>query len=505
MSNEHWVETTIGSLCFTTSGGTPSRTNKNYYKGEIPWIKSGELKDDIIYDSEEHISTEALSKSTAKVFEKGTILIALYGATIGKLGILGSKAATNQAICAIYKSNALENKFLFLYLLSQHENLTRRAFGAAQPNISQQTIKNYPIFLPPLNEQKRIVQKLDGILPKVRSSKARLDKIPAILKRFRQSVLAAACSGRLTEDWREENPEIESADEMFFNMKQKREKEYLAKCKEAKDNGQKKPQKYFRFDIPDVYNTLDFDLPNRWSVSNIDFLAHVTKLAGFEYTKYIKLSEKGEIPAVRAQNVQMGRFVNNNILFIEKSTSDFLERSQLHNREILMVFIGAGTGNVCLAPETGRWHLAPNVAKIDCDYVYNKYINFYLQSHIGLASTLSFMKETAQPSLSMETIRQVFVIVPPLAEQREIVQRVEKLFHLADSLEVKYQKALARIIKLEQAVLAKAFRGELADPNPNDEPAEILLQRILAEKAQHPTPTRKGRTRTRRKTATGRK
>ena len=110
MGREHWVETTIGQLCFTTSGGTPSRSNKTFYNGSIPWIKSGELKDGIINKAEEHISKDAIEKSSAKIFPKDTILIALYGATLGKLGILGIEAATNQAVCAIFKSKALDNK-----------------------------------------------------------------------------------------------------------------------------------------------------------------------------------------------------------------------------------------------------------------------------------------------------------------------------------------------------------------------------------------------------------
>lgn len=203
MGREHWVETTIGQLCFTTSGGTPSRANNNYYKGSIPWIKSGELKDGIINDAEEHISEDAINNSSAKLFPKDTVLIALYGATIGKLGILGIEAATNQAICAIFKSKVLNNKFLFCYLFSQRENLIKAGFGAAQPNISQQTIRDYSIPLPPLGEQKRIGDKLDAILPKVKSVKVQLDSILHILKKFHQSLLAAACSGRLTEDWRE--------------------------------------------------------------------------------------------------------------------------------------------------------------------------------------------------------------------------------------------------------------------------------------------------------------
>jgi type I restriction enzyme S subunit len=114
---EDWIECTLGEVCFTTSGGTPSRQNKSFYNGNIPWIKSGELDKGIIYDSEEHISEEAIKKSSAKIFPKGTLLFALYGATIGKMATLGIDAATNQAICGIYKSDAFDSKYLFNNLL----------------------------------------------------------------------------------------------------------------------------------------------------------------------------------------------------------------------------------------------------------------------------------------------------------------------------------------------------------------------------------------------------
>lgn len=114
---DEWVWTKMGEVCETKSGGTPSRNNKTYYGGTIPWLKSGELKNEIINSAEESITESGLENSSTKIIPKGTLLIALYGATVGKLGILGIDAAINQAICAIYIkiNNSLDQKFLFWY------------------------------------------------------------------------------------------------------------------------------------------------------------------------------------------------------------------------------------------------------------------------------------------------------------------------------------------------------------------------------------------------------
>ena len=146
----------LGSICRTTSGGTPSRNRSDYYGGDIPWVKSGELIDSHIYKTEEQITRKALSHSSAKVFPAGTLLIALYGATVGKLGILGIDAATNQAVCAIFTNGKIDRDYLFYYLLKQRDYLIESRTGGAQPNISQGTIRDIRIPVPPLAEQKRI-------------------------------------------------------------------------------------------------------------------------------------------------------------------------------------------------------------------------------------------------------------------------------------------------------------------------------------------------------------
>ena len=165
---EGWVGTHVENVCKTTSGGTPSRKNPDYYDGDIPWLKSGELNDEIIFESDEKISQDALDKSNAKIFPKGTMLMAMYGATIGKLGILGIPSSTNQAICAFLNmGDDLNKSFLFYFLLYSRKKLTEKGFGGAQNNISQTIIKNLSIPIPPLNEQHRIVSKIESIFGKI--------------------------------------------------------------------------------------------------------------------------------------------------------------------------------------------------------------------------------------------------------------------------------------------------------------------------------------------------
>ena len=149
--------------------------------------------------------------------------MALYGATIGKLGVLTFPAATNQA-CAnvVPDTDVIDSRYLFFYLLSERKNLIEKGQGGAQPNISQEIVKSHPIVLAPLNEQRRIVAKLEKLLGRVDAAQARLANLPRILKRFRQSVLAAACSGRLTADWRAENTNGRPASALLERIRKQR-------------------------------------------------------------------------------------------------------------------------------------------------------------------------------------------------------------------------------------------------------------------------------------------
>ncbi|MCW3168816.1 restriction endonuclease subunit S [Chryseobacterium sp. 09-1422] len=189
---EDWIECKFDDVFFTTSGGTPSRRNENYYIGNIPWIKSGELKSNVITEAEEFISEEAVKNSSAKVFPAGTILLALYGATIGKIAILGIPAATNQAICGIFETPFVFSKYAYYYLVNKKSYLIKQGIGGAQPNISQTILKNLDFSLPPLPEQRAIVKKLESLFSSLDAGVADLKKAQQQLKIYRQAVLKKA-------------------------------------------------------------------------------------------------------------------------------------------------------------------------------------------------------------------------------------------------------------------------------------------------------------------------
>lgn len=189
-----WKASELGKIAFTTSGGTPSRKNENYYSGgTIPWVKSGELEFGTITKAEEFITQDGIDNSSAKIFPKGTLLIALYGATIGKLSFLGIDAATNQAVCGIFENDTVDLKYLYYFLLFQRPNLVRQGIGGAQPNISQTILKKLMVPYPKeKSEQERIVAKIEELLSELDNGVETLKKTKRQLEVYRQSVLKKA-------------------------------------------------------------------------------------------------------------------------------------------------------------------------------------------------------------------------------------------------------------------------------------------------------------------------
>ena len=158
-----WCWTTLGRIGKWQSGATPSRMKKEYYGGDIPWLKTGDLNDGFIKNIPESITSLALQETSVKLNPSGSVLLAMYGATIGKLGILTTPATTNQACCACVSYNGVEQMYLFYFLLSHRSEFVNQGGGGAQPNISKDKIIETLIPIPPLNEQRRIVQAVRSI------------------------------------------------------------------------------------------------------------------------------------------------------------------------------------------------------------------------------------------------------------------------------------------------------------------------------------------------------
>ncbi|MBF0259481.1 MAG: restriction endonuclease subunit S [Desulfamplus sp.] len=282
----------------------------------------------------------------------------------------------------------------------------------------------------------------------------------SLLTKLRQSILQEAIEGKLTVDWRRANP-VQKGDPDYdadtLLAKIIVEKQTLIRNRELKKG---KLPKFIRSFIGDL------TLPIEWVKVKADDIYFVTKLAGFEYSKHVTLSAIGEIPVIRAQNVRKLHIYKRNLLYIDRKTSLLLDRCALTQQCLLVTFIGAGIGDIALFDEKERYHLAPNVAKMEpfkgCDQmVNNRLFNYFLLSKFGQKEIFKHMKATAQPSLSMETIRDIDFPLPPLAEQRVIVERIEKLLSMVDELETRVKERKDQTAMLLQSVLREVFEAKL--------------------------------------------
>ena len=431
----------------------------------------------------------------------GDILIARTGGTIGKSYLVSD--LTVQSVFASYLirvrklvSNHPPYSKVFLGSQLYWSQLLAASMGTGQPNVNGNSLKGLVYPLPPLAEQHRIVAKVDELMALCdqleQHSEHQLDAHKQLVEtllatlvesenaddlatnwqrlaehfdtlfsgaltstagigngggewaidRLKDTILQLAVMGKLVP----QNPDDEPASELLKQVSAHQNKRY-----ERKEIQKPKPIK--------VDLTLTETLPSSWQKVLLNDIAFTTKLAGFEYSKYIKLENTGEIPVIRAQNVRPFTPDLDNLKFIDAATSEALPRSALDRSCLLVTFIGAGIGDVCVFNQTARFHLAPNVAKLEPFGATDlRYLNFFLSSPIGKKELFKSMKSTAQPSLSMTTIREIWVPLPPLAEQHRIVAKVDELFALCDQLKARLQAASETQLTLTEALVEQALQ-----------------------------------------------
>lgn len=200
------------------SGATPSRLRQDYYGGNIPWLKTGDLNDGIIQSIPENITEKALEETSVKLNPKGSVLMAMYGATIGKVGILSFAATTNQACCACLNYK-IEQMYLFYFLLANRENFISMGGGGAQPNISKEKIIQTSIPVPPINEQKRIINAIDYWISLVNSIDNSKENLQVLIKQVKSKILDLAINGKLVP----QDPTDEPACELLKRINPKAE------------------------------------------------------------------------------------------------------------------------------------------------------------------------------------------------------------------------------------------------------------------------------------------
>ncbi len=414
-----WIESKLGDFVKLKNGfAFKSKDYIDATENSVPVIRISDIQNGkALTDKASHVDQ---SKTDERfLINKGDLLIAMSGATTGKTGIYKSdkEAYQNQRVgnLKLVSEDTSCPRYRNYLIKSLQNEILKKAYGAAQPNISAKDLGDIDIMLAPFKEQNRIADKLDSVLGKVETAQVRLDKIPTILKRFRQSVLAAATSGELTKDWREEN---------------------------------------------------GIDL-SRWKNSNIGELAEVkTGSTPLKSNKEFYLN--GTVPwltsTVTGQNL-----VTKAEKFVTTKAVEECRLKVFPSGTLLVAMYGEGKtrGQVTELGIEATINQACAAVLVDQSKANNNFIKLSIISNYE--KTRLMAEGGAQPNLNLSKVRAISVNLPSDGEQLEIVRIVTELFSNIELVEKQYKEAKLRVEKVTQSILARAFSGKLFSPISNDE------------------------------------
>ena len=478
-----WVWSRLGNIGDWGSGSTPPRGTSEYYGGETTWLKSGELGDRLaLKGSEERVTAVALQKCSFRLNQPGDVLIAMYGATIGKLAILAEPAVTNQAVCGCTPFAGILNRYLFTYLLSRRADFHAQSEGGAQPNISKIKIVLSPFALPPLAEQQRIVAKVDELMAlcdRLEAAQAeresRRDRLVASsLNRFnngavadafrnharfyfnhlprlttrsehiqqlRKTILNLAVRGQLVP----QDPNDEPASELLKRIEM--EKSRLVK------EGTLARQKLASSEPKE----LAFDCPMNWQAVNFNDVCNLVTSGSRGWAEFY--SDTGP-KFIRAQNIRFGRLRLKDLACVSLPKKAEGTRTQVSKGDLLIVITGAGVTNPALLDhELGEAYVSQHVALIKPTATsLSRWLLLCLMAPVGARAELVERAYGAgKPGLNLDNIRFLRIPFPPLAEQQRIVAKVEELMALCDRLETQLTTTQTESRRLLEAVLHEAI------------------------------------------------
>ncbi|WP_304267779.1 restriction endonuclease subunit S [Phascolarctobacterium succinatutens] len=418
---ENWVWVRLESVASWGSGGTPSRKHEEYYNGDILWIKTGELNNGWIYDTEEKITDEGLKKSSAKLFPPYSVLIAMYGATIGKVAILGVPATTNQACACAVCNQSLLYMYLFYYCISQKNVFIEKSKGGAQPNISQIILKQHPIPLPPLSEQQRIVERIEELFAKLDEAKERLQEVADSFAVRKAAILHKAFTGELIGKQVTELVPLEN-------------------------------------------------------------LVDLIKIGPFGSSLHESDYIENGIPLVNPKHIVQQRIVPQSKISISDEKAEELSSYKLKENDIVLGRRGEMGRCAPISNREENWICGTGSMIIRLKKEYDAKLYSLI---LGSQATVTYLENSAVGStlknLNEKIVRKIPVPQFSNEEQHEIVRLIDDLLARERAAQQAAEQALASIDLMKKSILARAFRGELGTNKASEASALELLRQVLAE------------------------
>ena len=428
-----------------------------------------------------------------KLARPGDVLISVR-APVGPTNVAEQACVIGRGLAALTPLGGIPTEFLLFAMRLLEPELAVSGSGSTFTAINREDLDEIQIALPPLAEQKRIVAKMEELLARVNAGRARLDRVPKIMRHFRQAVLAAACSGRLTEGWRQNHQDAESMAQIIERLKKnttaKRTRRGVPECVQ----------------VPSELE--DLILPEKWRLEAVADLLRCAVLVDIKDGNHGSMHPKASeftpdgTPFITAAQVRDYRIDYHGAPRVSGAPLERLRVGFAEIGDAILTHKGSvgraalNTEPCVLTPQTTYYRCNPAV--LDAGYLVYFFTSF--QFYRQLATVMS---QTTRDFVPISEQYSLFLVLPPLDEQQEIVRRVDALFKLADAIEKRVAAAKLRADKLTQSILAKAFRGDLVPTEAelarregrSYEPASALLERLRAEREKGKPPTRKTRTR----------
>lgn len=469
----------------TLGGGTPSRSVGAYFQGAIPWFTVKDLKSQYPNKAEEYITKEAIENSSTNLVPAKTLIVATR-ISLGKAIRPRVDCAINQDLKALFFVDGINPDFILHWFSANERLIKERGSGTTVQGIRLEALNSLPLLLPPSEEQTRIVEKLEELLPQLDAGITELQAAQKKLTQYRQSLLKAAVEGQLTADWRKRNVPTEDGTRLLERILSERRARWEAK-QLAKFNSQgKKPPKGWQDKYPEPArpDTANLpELPEGWVWATIDQVSLHQRYGSSAKTN----DDKSGVPVLRMGNIQNGSLDLSNLKHLPKEHHEFPDLL-LRNNDVLF----NRTNSYELVGKTAIYKGEPQT----CSYasylicitpsplINPEGISFYINSLHGrrwIASVVT--QQVGQANVNGSKLSSLSIPLPPKEEQDAISYIAQNSLQDASCLEEQIKTGIILLNKQRQNILRAAFAGELVPQDPNDEPASELLARIAAERA----------------------